>query len=281
MNSIAATGMPVRTIIADDHPLVLLAIEHLIGNYPDLQLVGRAADLNELFRQVDRSPCDLVLMDLYMPGAFDGGGFHAVRLFKERYPNVALVILTMETEASTLRRLMSLGVDGLLSKRDRIDLIRVAVVTALARECYVGPAVRALLADVAMSQQRDIVRATLSRRELEVFTQYAAGSGVTEIAARLGRSVKTISAQKRMAMRKLALHSDAELFRFAFEHGVVSEWPGRGFEYGPGYGGEYGHGYGHEYVHEHGQVYGRAGDPEPDWQQDEYPGDRQGDGQER
>ncbi|SMG31438.1 response regulator transcription factor [Paraburkholderia susongensis] len=232
MNSTAAAGTPVRTIIADDHPLVLLAIEHLIGNYPDLQLVGRAADINELFLEVDRSPCDLVLMDLYMPGGLDGGGFDAVRQFKERYPDVALVILTMETEAATLRKVMSLGVDGLLSKRDRIDLIHVAVVMALARECYIGPAVRALLADVAMSQQLDIVRATLSRRELEVFTQYAAGFGVTEIAARLGRSVKTISAQKCMAMRKLALNSDAELFRFAFEHGVVSERHDRSPEYG-------------------------------------------------
>jgi len=273
MNSIAATGMPVRTIIADDHPLVLLAIEHLIGNYPDLQLVGRAADLNELFRQVERGPCDLVLMDLYMPGGFDGGGFHAVRRFKERYPNVALVILTMETEAAILRKLMSLGVDGLLSKRDRIDLIRVAVVTALAHECYVGPAVRASLADVAMSQQLDVVRATLSRRELDVFTQYASGLGVTEIAARLGRSVKTISAQKRMAMRKLALNSDAELFRFAFEHDVVPEWHGRAGEYGPGRGSEY--------RHEYGPVYGYAGDLEQDYPQGDYLGYPQGGEQDR
>ncbi|MFT4068615.1 response regulator [Paraburkholderia sp.] len=220
---IAAAGTPVRAIIADDHPLVLLAIEHLIGRYPDLRVVGRAADVDELFLAVDRSPCDLVLMDLYMPGGIDGSGFDAVRQFKARYPHVALVILTMETEAATLRKVMSLGVDGLLSKRDRIDLIHVAVVMALARECYVGPVVRALLTDVSLSRRLDIVRATLSRRELEVFTQYASGLGVTEIAARLGRSVKTISTQKCMAMRKLALNSDAELFRFALEHGVVSD----------------------------------------------------------
>jgi two-component system, NarL family, captular synthesis response regulator RcsB len=63
----------------------------------------------------------------------------------------------------------------------------------------------------------------LSRREMEVFTQYAAGLGVTEIATRLGRSVKTISAQKCTAMKKLALHSDVELFRFAVDHGVVAD----------------------------------------------------------
>jgi DNA-binding NarL/FixJ family response regulator len=99
----------------------------------------------------------------------------------------------------------------------------VAVVTALARECYVGPAVRALIADATVTQRLDFVRQMLSRRELEVFTQYASGFGVTEIAARLGRSVKTISAQKCTAMRKLALHSDAELFRFAVEYGVIPE----------------------------------------------------------
>jgi DNA-binding NarL/FixJ family response regulator len=118
---------------------------------------------------------------------------------------------------------ISLGVHALISKRDRIDLIHVAIITALAGECYLGPAVRALIADATAMQRLDFVRSVLSRRELEVFTQYASGLGVTEIAGRLGRSVKTISAQKCTAMRKLALHSDAELFRFAVEHGVVSE----------------------------------------------------------
>jgi DNA-binding NarL/FixJ family response regulator len=162
-------------------------------------------------------------MDLYMPGGSDGSGLEVVRQFKMRYPDIALVVLTMETEAAELQKVISLGADALVSKRDRIDLIHVAVVTALARECYVGPAVRALIADATVTQRLDFVRQMLSRRELEVFTQYASGFGVTEIAARLGRSVKTISAQKCTAMRKLALHSDAELFRFAVEYGVIPE----------------------------------------------------------
>ncbi|RKE25937.1 LuxR family two component transcriptional regulator [Paraburkholderia sp. BL23I1N1] len=223
MNNNAEFSTPVRTIIADDHPLVLLAIENLMLGYPDMQIVGRAADAAELFKEVDRIPCDLVLMDLYMPGGINGDGLEAIRQFKVRYPTVALVVLTMETEAAELRKVIALGVDGLVSKRDRIELIHVAVITALARECYLGPAVRALIADATVAQLFDFVRQMLSRRELEVFTQYASGFGVTEIAARLGRSVKTISAQKCAAMRKLGLHSDAELFRFAVEHGVISE----------------------------------------------------------
>jgi DNA-binding NarL/FixJ family response regulator len=222
MNDNVELSTPVRTIVADDHPLVLLAIENLMMGYPNMQIVGRAADATELFREVDRIPCDLVFMDLYMPGGFYDG-LEAVRQFKVRYPHVALVVLTMETEAAALRKVIALGVDGLMSKRDRIDLIHVAAVTALARECYLGPAVRSLIADATVAQRLDFVRQMLSRRELEVFTQYASGLGVTEIASRCRRSVKTISAQKCTAMRKLGLHSDAEVFRFAVEHGVISE----------------------------------------------------------
>ncbi|MFB9126180.1 response regulator transcription factor [Paraburkholderia dipogonis] len=223
MRDTAEVSTPVRAIIADDHPLVLLAIENLMNGYPNMQIVGRAADATELFAEIDRRSCDLVLMDLYMPGGSDGSGLEAVRQFKTRYPDIALVVLTMETEAAELQKVISLGVEGLVSKRDRIDLIHVAVITALAREYYVGPAVRALIADATAIQRLDYVRKILSRRELEVFTQYASGYGVTEIAVRLERSVKTISAQKCTAMRKLALRSDAELFRFAVEYGVIPE----------------------------------------------------------
>ncbi|RKR43190.1 response regulator transcription factor [Paraburkholderia sp. BL17N1] len=225
MRDTAEVSTPVRAIIADDHPLVLLAIENLMNGYPNMEIVGRAADATELFAEIDRCSCDLVLMDLYMPGGADGDGLEVVRQFKTRYPGIALVVLTMETEAAELQKVISLGVEGLMSKRDRIDLIHVAVITALARERYVGPAVRALIADATVTQRLDYVRKILSRRELEVFTQYASGYGVTEIAARLERSVKTISAQKCTAMRKLALRSDAELFRFAVEYGVIPEEP--------------------------------------------------------
>lgn len=223
MSDTAETGRPVRAIIADDHPLVLLAIENLMNGYPDIQVVGRAADTTDLFTEIDRNPCDLVLMDLHMPAPYENNGQHIILQFKTRYPELALVVLTMESEASALQRVISLGVDGLVSKRDRIDLIHVAIVMAMARECYIGPAIRAQLANATVTQRLDFVHTVLSRRELEVFTQYASGYGVSEIAGRLGRSVKTISAQKCAAMRKLSLRNDAELFRFAVEHGVVSE----------------------------------------------------------
>jgi len=214
---------PTRALIADDHPLVLLAIENLLSGFPNMKIVGRASDSTELFAEAERVPCDLVVMDLHMPGGAHGDGFATVERFRARHPDIALVVLTMECEADALQQAVASGANAVISKRDRIDLIHVAIVTALARECYLGPAVRAQLAQASRERRLDEVRQLLSRREMEVFTQYAAGFGVTEIATRLGRSVKTISAQKCTAMKKLALHSDVELFRFAVDHGVVGD----------------------------------------------------------
>ncbi|MEM5341773.1 response regulator transcription factor [Paraburkholderia azotifigens] len=214
---------PIRTIIADDHPLVLLAMENLMSGFPNIEIVGKATDSSELFAEAQRVKCELVVMDLYMPGGVHGDGVEMVRQFKERHPDVVVVVLTMETSADAVQKVIALGVGAVVSKRDRIDLIHVAIITALARECYVGPAIRALLADATLSRRVDYVRQVLSRRELEVLTHYATGRGVTEIAQRLGRSVKTISAQKCTAMRKLSLQSDADLFRFAVEHGLVAD----------------------------------------------------------
>jgi two-component system, NarL family, captular synthesis response regulator RcsB len=127
----------------------------------------------------------------------------------------------MESDPGALQEVLELQIDALVSKRDRIDLIPVAIMSAMAHEQYAGPIVRELLARASVEQRCEEVRRILTRRELEVITHYASGRGVTEIATLLGRSVKTISAQKCAAMKKLSLANDVELYRFAAECGVA------------------------------------------------------------
>lgn len=216
---------PVRVIIADDHPLVLFALEHLIAGFPNLRIVARAHSVTQLFDEAARHDFDLVVMDLYMPGPGHAEGHDAVRGFRRRFAQKAIVVLTMENDARALQEAVELEVDAVVSKLDRIDLIPVAIVSAMAHERYIGPMVRERLAQAALERRREQVHRMLSRRELEVLTHYAAGRGVTEIASLLGRSVKTVSAQKCAAMKKLALGNDIELYRFAVECGVVQGEP--------------------------------------------------------
>lgn len=210
---------PVRIIIADDHPVVLCALENVISRFSCLRIVGRARTFSELFDEADRLDFDVAIVDLNMPCADEHDVCETLSRFRQRFADVSLVVLTTETAPAILHQVLDIEIDGILSKTDPADLIPVAIVSAMARERYVGPAVLDLLAH--QPHAPDLARRyrLLSKREREVLTLYAAGMRVTEIAGYLGRSIKTISAQKCSAMKKLSLPSDAELYRLVAECG--------------------------------------------------------------
>jgi two-component system, NarL family, captular synthesis response regulator RcsB len=205
---------------------VILAIERLIANVQNIEIVCRAEDSSGLVEALDKQECDVVIMDFFMPGGIHGDGIELIRYLVKHYPNAAIIVLSMTTDADLIARAMEAGANAVVSKQDRLELIYVAIVTVLAHEDYLGPSVRALLADASTSNRVDQIRQKLTRRELDVIARYARGGNVTEIARELDRSVKTISAQKCAAMRKLELSTDAELYRFAFDSGLVRASPG-------------------------------------------------------
>lgn len=212
---------PARVLIADDHPLVLFALEKLIDSIPNLQVVGRAQTFDQLIDETKRQDFDVVVTDLHMPAPGHRHSIDALRTLRRCCGKAPVIVITTDDDPVTLRRLTGIETAGVLSKRDRLDLIPVAIVSAIAGERYFGPSVRDVLEQpLPESWRRQPVR-LLSRREREVVKHFASGLSVTEIAERLGRSVKTISAQKRAAMKKLSLESDVELYRFACESGVV------------------------------------------------------------
>lgn len=111
------------------------------------------------------------------------------------------------------------GVSGILSKTDPVNCLLPAIHAAFRGLSYLPPSVRTLLADGGLDSQRQEAR--LSRRELEVLRQCAAGVPVVEIARQSHRSSKTISAQKSMAMKKLGLSNDYELYEYAKTIGLL------------------------------------------------------------
>lgn len=211
----------IRLAVADDHPLVVLAIERLIENVPNIDIVCRAQDSTGLIKALEQQRCDVVIVDFVMPGGSYGDGIELIEYIVKHHPDAAIVVLTMTNDADLIARALDAGARAVVSKQDRLELIYVAIVTVLADEDYLGPSVRALLADASSANSVDMIRQKLTRRELDVLGRYARGGNVTEIARELGRSVKTISAQKCAAMRKLELSTDAELFKFAFNSGLV------------------------------------------------------------
>jgi two-component system, NarL family, captular synthesis response regulator RcsB len=211
----------IRLAIADDHPLVILAIERLAGNFPNLQVVSRNADSTQLNESLARKECDVAVVDFYMPGGRYGEGIEMIRHLTNRYPDVHLIILSRNDNAALVKQALEAGAHAFLSKEDRLDLVYLAIVSVIANEIYLGPAIRRTLALADAESHARFIRQRLTNRELEVIERYAKGANVTEIAKALERSVKTISAQKCAAMRKLDLSSDADLYRFIADSGLI------------------------------------------------------------
>jgi two-component system capsular synthesis response regulator RcsB len=172
---------------------------------------------------------DVLVMGFEMAGSGAAQGLDALAEVRASRPDAAIVVLTVSVDAQVLNAALARGAVAVISKRDRVELIHVALVAAHARERYLGPRIRDALYEGMPGSPAEQWRARLTRREFEVLRLYASGHAISDIARQTERSVKTISAQKCRAMRKLNLSSDADVYRFALTSGMISSVP-RGSE---------------------------------------------------
>lgn len=201
----------VRIVIVDDHPLVREGLERVVAGDPTFRLVGQA-DSVESALALDVDDVDVVTLDLSLPGI---GGVDGIVLLGERWPRAGILVLTVHQEDTHAAACAQRGAAGFLSKHASPNEIRAAV-TAIANggQYYSATALAAIVGG------HDEVR--LSTRETEVLRRIAAGQRITDIAAELGVSVKTISTHKMRLQRKLGANNTAQIVMMARNHGILS-----------------------------------------------------------
>jgi len=215
-------GQRIKVIIADDHPVILFGAAQALLKFPEIEVIGQARQSTELIQLLQKSPCDVVVSDLAMPGGQYGDGMPLLGYIGRQFPTVRIVVLTMLENPALLKRLREVGVTAVINKSDDLSHIGLAIVHVMRGQDYIGPSVRLALDSMGLSasgQQRDVV---LSKRELEVVRLFVSGMTITEIAAQLKRSIKTISTQKNAAMRELGIERDSELFQYAQSNGLLN-----------------------------------------------------------
>lgn len=210
----------IRVIVADDHDCVRVGVRRLLLAASHIEIVGEAADTYGLAELIDTCACDVVVSDISMPGI--DGGSNAVsflrRLLRGR-PHPCIVVLTMICHAHMLSGLLHIGVGAIVDKRDVAAALIDAIEAGMAGRVYLSQQARTAMevADTPVQLRAGI----LSAREWEVFQLYVQGLAVHEIAVRLQRSGKTISTQKRSAMRKLGLETESDLIDYARQIGLT------------------------------------------------------------
>jgi DNA-binding NarL/FixJ family response regulator len=192
----------------------------LLREQPTLEVVGEAADGQAALDEVERLRPDVVLMDIEMPHL---NGVEATRRITEAYADVKVLILTMYVDHELVARCLEAGASGYVLKDVPIAQLAYAVEAVAAGQRYLSPTAVETMID-HRGQPIEPTRSNfdlLTAREREVLKLLADGLSTREVAARLGRSIKTAEAHKYNLMHKLGVHHRAGLVKYAIAHGLV------------------------------------------------------------
>jgi DNA-binding NarL/FixJ family response regulator len=208
-----------RVAIIDDHEIVRAGFREMLANETGIAIAFEAASGEEALAQLRATPCDVLLLDLALPGQ---SGVDVMRAVRQRHTGVHVLVLTGYPEEHYALAMMRNGADGYLCKEcRREDLLR-AVRTVADGRRYLSSRMAGLLADGIVSGAPEAAHERLSERELQVFLHLARGLSVSDIGDLLHLSVKTISTYRTRLLEKLGLSSNAELAAYALRHGLLA-----------------------------------------------------------
>jgi len=205
----------IRVLVAEDHKIVREGIKQLIGMAPDLTVVGEAVNGEQLLDSLRVTPCDVVLLDISMPGM---NGLESIARIRARGAAPGILMLSMHDEPQMAARALKAGASGYATKDSEPALLLTAIRRIAAGGRYIDPALAdRMVFDVGLASDKPR-HTQLSEREFSVFERLVKGEGVNEIALHLSVSSKTISTHKARLMQKLGVHTVADLVKYALEH---------------------------------------------------------------
>jgi len=208
----------ISVFIADDHAIVRQGLKQIVLDTTDIRLSGEAATGQEALQMVRSGTCDVLVLDLNMPGI---GGLDILRVLKGERPNLPVLILSIHAEGQYAVRCLQAGAAGYLTKESAPEELVEAIRQVAAGGKYVS---RGLAESLAMRLNETEERPryeTLSDREFQVLQLMGAGNSLTEIAAALSLSVKTVSTYRARMLEKLGLKSSAEIIQYAIQNRLV------------------------------------------------------------
>ena len=221
--------MSLNVYIADDHQLFIEGIKALLRDVESIKIIGEAENGEVLLRLMERTPCDVVLMDINMPVL---GGMDTTRRLREKYPDVKVLALTMFDDTLHISEMIKAGASGYLLKNAGKEELVNAITRVARGEKYVSNEVSVKIiekmftgdpAAVATPQPGPVRKAELTRRELEIIRLIAKEHTNNEIAAILNNSPMTIITHRKNLLRKIGVKNTAGLIKYAMNHGLLDE----------------------------------------------------------
>ena len=208
----------IKVILCDDHAMVRRGIRDTLADAADIEVVGESGTYSEVRELIRKTPCDVLILDLNLPGR---GGLEVLASIREDNSPIRVLIVSMFAEDQYAIRCLRAGADGYLNKAgDPSELIPAVRSLAKGRK-YVTPEISEMLVDNLASPNTASLHAALSERELQTLLKIASGKRLSDIAEELMLSPKTVSVYRARLLEKLKLSNNAELAVYAIRNQLV------------------------------------------------------------
>ena len=208
----------IRLVLADDHAIVRSGLRQIAQAEDGISVVGEACDCGGLLDVLRKTPTDVVLMDISMPGK---SGLDGLKQVRERWPKVAVLMLSMYPEDQYAVRSVKAGAAGYLHKNSPPETVIEAIRTVARGKKYITPELAEQLASHLSQGDERPSHELLSDREYQTMVMIASGRTLTQIAEEMSLSPKTVSVYRARLLEKMQLKNNAELTHYALKHKLV------------------------------------------------------------
>ncbi len=210
----------IKVILCDDHALIRRGIRDTLADASDIQVVGEAGDYGELRGLMRGQHCDVLVLDINLPGR---SGLDALHALKEEGSPVKVLVVSMYPEDQYAIRALRAGAFGYVNKGGDPQVLVQAVRTVAQGRKYVTPEIAQMLVESLTAPTLETPHERLSDRELQTLVMIASGKRLADIAEELTLSPKTVSVYRARVLEKLQLTNNSEMTVYAIRAGLVGQ----------------------------------------------------------
>ncbi len=205
-------------LIADDHPLIRKGLKQILSDSSAIQHVYEAENGESALQMLSERSIDVLILDISMP---DKDGIEVLKDVKVLYPDIPVLMLSIQPETQYALRALRFGASGCLNKASAPEELVNAIILVQRGGRYISEEVSELLLQNLQQNQSDLPHLQLSEREFQVFIMLASGQSLAQISDKLFLSVKTVSTYRARLLAKMNMHNNAQLTRYALDHELI------------------------------------------------------------
>ncbi len=210
----------IRVLIVDDHAIVREGLKLILADTDDIVVTGEGENGKEAIKLARSQLGDIMLLDITMP---DKSGIDVLKQIHKENPELTILMLSMHREDQYAIRSLKAGAAGYLNKQSAPNELVKAIRQVASGNKYISSTLAQELARHVTDDKKKAPHEFLSDREFQTMLMIANGKSVSDIAAELSLSVKTISEYRSRLLSKMGLKNNAELMHYAIRHKLVTE----------------------------------------------------------